>query len=239
MSIPTNQGTSNTYTFAPSTTDMVLYAFSLCNIPRSELQEMHFVDAAMAFNFAMVNLSNYVPLQWTLSSNSIPLVAGTSVYNLPNNTIPVPIVTILTGNGQSQVERVIGPLSAYEYAAMPTKETPGPPTSYFYSKLTPTPTLTLWPVPDVSNTYTAVVQYYRQLQDVDPQSPDQGADIPYRFLDYIQTEVAARLADSYQPAKAQQLYMQANTRLWTAINRDHEDVPITISPALSGYYHIL
>ena len=234
MSVLTSQPATGTYTFAPSAGDLVLYAFSLCNIRRTELTQAHLWDAAMASNLAMVNLANHLPMRFALELQSLTLVQGTAVYTLANRTICAPIVTIATGTAPNITERTLGPISAYEYQAQPTKLTQGPPASYFFSLLT-VPTLTFWPVPDGNGPYTANVQVFRQLQDVDLTNA-QGVDSPYRFLDALVTDIAARLAESYAPAKVDRLAMNAEKRLAQAIGRDQESTNITITPALSSYY---
>jgi len=238
MAIPTSLAGPGTYTFSPSAGDLVLYAFSLINIRPTELTTQHYQDAAMAANLEMVNLSNHLPMRFALETQTVtPLVQGTANYALATRTIAVPIVTIAITSGGSTVERVLGPISAYEYQALPTKAQQGPPVSYWFS-LTSAPSLTLWPTPDGTSTYTLYVQSFRQLQDVDLTN-SQGVDSPFRFLDALATGIAARLAESYAPAKAQNLYQLAELRLNRALSRDQEDVPITIMPGLSSYYRII
>ena len=237
MSVPTSQPSTGTYTFAPAASDLILYAYSLCNIRRPELTTQHFVDAGMAANLAMVNLVNHLPMRFALETQAVSLSQGTAIYSLASRTVAVPIVTIATTTGGSTVERVLGPISAYEYAALPTKAQQGPPTSYFFSLLN-VPTLTFWPTPDGNGPYTANVQVFRQLQDVDLTNA-KGVDSPYRFLDALATDIAARLAESYKPEKASGLYMLAEKRLNLALSRDQETVNMTISPGLSSYYRVL
>jgi len=237
VSVPAGQASPGTYSFQPAASDLVLYAYSLCNIRPTELTTQHLIDAAMAANFAMVNLSNNLPMRFALETQTVNLTAGTAAYTLAARTIAVPIVTISVSSGGVTTERVLGPISAYEYRAQPVKAQQAPPTSYWFNLAVP-PVLTFWPTPDVSSTYTANVQSFRQLQDVDLTNA-LGVDSPYRFLDALVTDMAARLADSYQPAKSQDLYAKARDRLMLALGRDQESVPMTISPGLGGYYRVL
>ncbi len=234
MTVPTSLPPPGTFSFSPSASDLVLYAFSLCNIRSTELQAQHYIDASMAANMAMVNLSNHIPLRFAIETQTGTLTQGSPLYSLQPNTIAVPIVTISTTSGGSTVERVLGPISAYEYQALPTKAQQGPPTSYFFSLLS-TPTLTFWPTPDGNGPYTVYVQAFRQLQDVDLTNM-RGVDSPYRFLDTLATDIAARLAESYAPQKAPGLYALAEKRLAIATARDQETTPLTIMPTLSSYY---
>ena len=236
MSIPVGLPGPGTYSFSPAASDLVLYAYSLINIRRTELTTQHYVDAAMAANLAMVDLSNRNPLRFTLETQAISLVQGTASYALAPRTIAVSIVTIATTTSGQTTERVLGPISASEYQALPNKAQQAPPTSYFFS-LTAAPTLTIWPTPDGTQTYTANVQSFRQLMDVDL-SNAQGVDSPYRFLDAFTTGIAARLAESYQPAKAPALYVLSEQRLALALSRDQESTPISLAPNLGSYYRV-
>ena len=236
MSVPTSTATTGTYTFAPSAGDLVHYAFSLCNLRRTELSTPHYADAEMAANFAMIEMSNCNPLRFARETIPITLTQGQATYALPNRILTVFITTIATGSGATLVERVLGPISDYEYQAMPNKAEQAPPTSYFFSLLA-IPTITFWPTPDNGGPYTANVSTFRQMQDVDLTN-GYGVDAPYRFLDALTTNVAARLADSYSPARAADLYMKAEKRMQLAQGRDQESTPISILPGLSSYYRI-
>jgi hypothetical protein len=237
MTILIAQPAPNTYNFNPAASDIVLYAFSLLSIRPYQLQLQHYIDAAMAVNFSMVNLSNYAPQQFAIENQTVPLIANTATYNLTSRTIAVPLVTIMTNaNTTSQLERTIGPLSRYEYGAIPIKTQQGPVVSYFFD-LAITPQINFWLVPDDADTYTAIIQTIRQQQDVDLTN-DQGIGVPYRFLDYIATDMAARLADSYQPSKSQDMRALAKERLMLAISRDMESSSITLGLSLSNYRRI-
>ena len=236
MTVPTNAGVPGTYTFAPSASDLILYAYSLINVRPTELTAQHYTDAGMASNMVMIDLSNRNPLRFALETQTVPLTPGTATYSLESRTIAVSVVTISTTSGGVMTERTLGPISASEYSSMPQKSQQGAPTSYFFSLLS-TPTLTFWPTPNAVVAYTANVQSFRQLQDVDLTN-NQGVDTPYRFLDALATGIAARLAEFYQPMKAAGLYELYELRTALAIGRDIDSTPLSIVPALSGYYRI-
>lgn len=236
MTVPTSLAAPGTYTFSPSAADIVLYAFGMCNMRRTELTTTHFVDAAMAANLAMVDMSNRNPMRFALETVTQLLTQGTATYNLPARTIAVSIVTIGTPSGSASIERVLGPISAYEYQALPNKAQQGPPTSYFFSLLK-TPTITFWLTPDGGGPYTANIQTFRQTGDVDLTNT-QGVDSPYRYLDALTTNIAARLAENYRPEKAAALEAKYERKMELALKRDQEVVPLSITPALSGYMRI-
>lgn len=208
------------------------------------------VENAIPANTTVLSITGSGPYTVTLSgvatgvslgdsitfSELAPITQGTAVYTLPRRTLAISIVTIATSSGQSLVERVLGPISAYEYQAMPNKNTQAPPTAYFFSLLK-TPTITFWETPDNGGPYQANIQTFRQLQDIDLTN-GYAVDSPYRYLDALVTNIAARLAESYAPAKADRLYAQYEARMSLAQGRDQETVSLSILPGLGSYYQI-
>jgi hypothetical protein len=226
--------TTGTYAQNPSAAHITLNAYGMINIRRTELTTQHLSDAALALNLLMVDMSNRVPMQWTLETQQVPLVAGTPSYTLTNRTIAISVAYISTLSGSVTTDRVIGAISASEYGAIPNKSQQAPPTSYWLSLQT-TPTITLWPVPDSTSSYTLNLQTFRQLQDADL-TQGYTLDSPYRFLDAISTGLAARLADLYRPEKAAELDIKFERRFALAASRDQESVSLYITPGLSGYF---
>lgn len=234
MTIPVGTGTTGTYTFAPSASDSVLLAFSRCGLRRSDLTTQHLVDAGMESNLLMVDITNRSPNRWTLETQSQVLTSPTAVYTLSNRTIGIGIAYIETTSNGVTTGRVLGPISATEYAAIPNKGTLAPPTSYFFSLLT-TPTITLWPAPDTGGPYTLQMLTFRQNQDVDLTN-GLSIDCPYRFLDAFATGLAARLAEIYAPSKADRLGAEYEKRIGLAASLDGERTPWFITPGMAGYY---
>lgn len=227
---------TGTYAFSPSAADIVLNAYSQIQIRRTELTTQHFQDASMALNLLMVDLTNRNPLRWGLETQS-QVLSATSTYTLTNRTVAIAVAYITKTIGGVNVDRVLGPISASEYAAIPQKAQVAPPTSYWFSLLT-TPTITLWPVPDAATIAaggTLNMQTLRQVQDADL---TQGAtlDSPYRFLDVITTGLASRLAEMYRPERAQLLEGSFERKMVRALGRDQEQAPLFITPGLAGYF---
>jgi hypothetical protein len=228
---------SNTYAFNPSAADIVLSAYSKIQIRRTEMTTQHLQDAYMDFNLLLVDLSNRNPLRWVMENTSITLTTGNATYTLPNRVLAIPVARVTTTSGGQTIDRVIGSISASEYAAIPNKAQSAPPTSFFFSLLT-IPTVTLWPTPDAATIAASGVlnlQTFRQLQDVDLTN---GAtvDAPYRFLDAITTGLAASLAENYRPERAQSLAAAYERKLIRAMGRDQEQAPLFITPGIGGYF---
>lgn len=231
--------TSGTYSFAPSAGDLVLTAYSMIQVRRWELTQQHLEDAYMQANLQMVDFSNRNPNTWAAEIQSIPLSEGNPTYNLADRTIAVAICYIdQTNSGGQTISRVVGPLSGNEYASMPVKAQQGPPTSFYFNLLTPTPTITFWPVPDGNGPYTAEVRTFRQMQDV-ALPGGVTIDSPFRFLDAFTTGLAARLAILYPPKDpnlAVRLSDMYEAKFTLAAQRDQESTNMYIRPQFDGYY---
>lgn len=225
---------SGTYVFAPSAGEAFLAALSMCGIRRTEVGMEHLVDATFQANMQMVDFSNKNPNQFALETQTVPLVASTATYSLSARTISIAVAYIETTSGTTTTARVLGAISASEYAAIPNKAQEGFPNSYWMN-LQPTPTITLYTTPDSALTYTLKLQTFRQMQDIAPASGE-TLDAPYRFLDAFTTGLAARLAAIYAPDRAAGLKALFDERFTLAAAQDQERVPIYITPGLSGYF---
>lgn len=231
---------SGTYSFAPSAGDLVLNAFGMIQIRRWELTTQHLEDAAMQANLLMVEFSNRNPNRWAMELQSVSLSQGTPTYNLADRTVGVAIAYIDTTSGSTTTSRVIGPFSAADYAAVPVKLQEAPPTAFFFSLLTPTPTVSVWPVPDANGPYTLRLQTFRQMQDI-TLAGGVGVDAPYRFLDAFTTGLAWRLGRIYpekltNPNTLPSLKADYEAAFLLAAQQDQERTPMYIRPTFSGYF---
>ena len=226
-------GSSGTYQFNPAVSDLIINAFSRIQIRSAELTAQHLADAAMECNLLASQFSNRNPSQWLMETPTIPLVQGQAVYNLPNRTIAIGIAYLTVGTGASAFDTPMGPISATDWGAISVKTTQGQPTTVVFTLL-PTPTLTVWPVPDAGGPYLLSAQSFRQMQDVNPVN-GQTLDAPYRFLEPFTAGLAARLARIYAPA-LYPIRKQDFEDAWTeSAMRDTQDVNLYITPALSAY----
>lgn len=225
---------SGTYTFGMSNADVVLGAFSRLQIRRTSLLAEHMQDAYRQSNLALVKLSNLQPNLWTEETQEVALIDGTATYTLTARTIMVLIATIRTGSGASQNDRVLTPVSTVEYQSFPNKAQEGFPSVYWFNRQI-TPTITFWTVPDATSTYTARLQCVRQVQDANL-AGGETPDIPYRWLDWFEADLAHRLSRIYKPELEAQRKADADEAWRVAATQDTENVAMTIMPGLGGYY---
>lgn len=230
--------TTGTYAFNPSAADVVLNAYGMIGLRRAALNTEHFENAAYAAQMVGVDFTNRNPNMWALQTLEISLVEDVKEYNLQPETVAVAVTYIDTDDAGSPQTRVLGPLSSTDYASISNKEQNGVPTSYFFNLKSPTPSLTLWPVPAATPVYTMRVQTYRQQQDFSVRS-GLTPDAPYRFLDALTFGIAARLAVYYPPEKgldAAALDSVYERKFALAAALDQQRVPLRLTPGIGGYF---
>lgn len=225
---------SGTYAFSQSNADVVLGAYGRIGIRRTALLAEHMQDAYRQSNLALVTLAIRQPNLWTEETQEVPLIDGTATYTLTARTMMILIATIRTGSGFTQNDRVITPVSSVEYQSFPNKAQDGFPSVYWFNRQI-TPTITFWAVPDATDTYTARLQCVRQVQDANL-AGGETPDLPYRWLDWFEADLAHRLARIYKPELEQARKADAAEAWAIAATDDTENVAMNISPGISGYY---
>ena len=221
--------TSGTYTFNPSLGEIVLYAYQNIGVRPTALLQEHLDSARMATNMMLANWSNRGVNLWAVDLITTPLTQGTTTYPVDANTVMI-LDAYIVSEG---IDRIILPISRTEYASYPNKEQQGFPTTFWFDRLI-SPTVTLWPVPDGSQTS---LKYYRvrRLQDSDLQNSQQP-EIPYLWLEAFADGLAYRLSRIWAPQLAPALKGQADESYDVAASQGIEQAQQYISPQLSGYW---
>jgi hypothetical protein len=226
---------SGLYNYDPSAFDLLTNAFARIGMRRTQLTAEHYADAATEANLLQVQVSNLQPDWWLNELYEVELDEGIATYVLPKRMVTYVAMYIGTDQGGGTViDRILGPISAYEYAAQPNKETQGIVTSFWFDRKI-TPQVTLWPVPDGNGPYTLKVRMLTQPQDAVLPS-GVTPDFPYRFLDAFTAGLAHRLARIYAPDKEAARKMDAQEAWNIAANQDTGQEPLYIIPGLSSYY---
>jgi hypothetical protein len=186
-------------------------------------------SARMATNMMLARFSNQGVNLWAVDLITTPLVQGTTTYPVDANTVMI-LDAYIVSEG---IDRIILPISRTEYASYPNKEQQGFPTTFWFDRLI-SPTVTLWPVPDGSQTS---LKYYRvrRLQDSNLQNSEQP-EIPYLWLEAFADGLAYRLARIWAPQLAPALKGQADESYEIAAAQGIEQAQQYISPQLSGYW---
>jgi len=226
--------TSGTYTFNPSLGELTLYAYNLIGLRNTSLVQEHMQTARMATNLLLARWSNQGVNLWAVDLETVPLVQGTSTYNVPADTVMILDAYITIAQGNSNTDRIILPISRTEYASYPNKEQQGFPTTYWFDRLLD-PTITLWPVPDGGEASTLKYYRVRRIQDAN-YTAGQTVEIPYLWLEAFAYGLATRLAQVWSPEKVQIMKPFADEAYQIAADQNTEYVSQYISPQIQGYF---
>ena len=221
--------TSGTYTFNPGLGEIVLYAYQNIGVRPAAILQEHMEVARMATNMMLSRFSNQGVNLWAVDLITTPLVQGTATYPVDANTVMILDAYIVSDS----IDRIILPISRTEYASYPNKAQQGFPTTFWFDRLI-SPTVTLWPVPDGSQTS---LKYYRvrRLQDSNLQGGEQ-VEVPYLWLEAFADGLTYRLARIWAPQIAPALKAQADESYEIAAAQGIEQAQQYISPQLSGYW---
>lgn len=183
--------TSGTVTFNPEQSDLIEDAASLAG---TELRTGYDLRMArFALNLLLQGWANRGFNLWTVTNDTISLTNGTASYNLPTDTVDVIDVAVRTGTGTSQSDITIRRIGVQQYLGIPNKTTPGRPVQYYVSRPIGTPTITVWPVPDLDSTYTLNFYYMRRMEDAGT-TASLTFDTPVRFIPALVAGLAYQIA---------------------------------------------
>lgn len=173
--------TSGTTTFDLDLNEYVEEAFERCG---SELRTGYDLKTARrSMNLLFADWANRGINLWTVEQGTIPLVQGTATYNLPNDTVDLIEHVIRTGAGNvsTQVDLTITRISVSTYSSIPNKLQQARPIQLWINRQTPTPTVTVWPVPDQTSNYQLIYWRLRRIQDAGA-GGTYTQDVPFRFI---------------------------------------------------------
>lgn len=227
--------TSGTYTFNPSLGELVIYAFNLCGLRGTSVLQEHMQSARMASNMLLSRWANQGVNLWKVDLVTVALVTGQATYTVDANTVVMLDAYVTNDQTGENIDRIIMPVSRTEYASYPNKEQQGFPTVFWFDRLL-SPTVTLWPVPNVDNG-PSTLNYYRvtQIQDSNLSS-GQTVDIPYLWMEAFAYGLATRLSQIWAPDKLALLKPFADEAYAIAAEQNIETAQQYISPMISGYF---
>lgn len=145
---------------------------------------------------------NLMTLEWanrglnlfTIEAGTQLLLPNVATYTLPAGTIDIIEHQLRTGTGASQVDTALERISVSTYAQQTNKQITGRPTQVFVQRLPTSTTVTLWPKPDNSQTYTL---FYYRLKGIDGLASGIGGEttsIPPRFVPALVAGLAYYIA---------------------------------------------
>jgi hypothetical protein len=221
---------SGTTSFNLDLTELVEEAFERVG---SEMRTGYDLRTARrSLNLLFADWANRGVNMWTFEQGSITMVPGTATYNLPADTVDLLEHVIRTGAGNSatQADLTITRISVSTYATIPNKLAQARPIQVWIERLQEAPRITVWPIPDASQTYTFV--YWRMRRIDDAGGGVNTMDVPFRFIPCMVAGLAYYLAMKI-PGGVERLGIlkeQYDTAWQLASDEDREKASIRLVP---------
>jgi hypothetical protein len=181
--------------------------------------------ARRSLNLMFADWANRGLNLWTVTQGTQALSANDASYTLTSNFTDLLDVVV---RDSSSVDYSISRISRSEYLNIPNKTSTGRPSQYFYDRQV-TPTVTLWPTPDVS-TYTLVYYYVNRIQDAD--TLQNTTDAPFRFLPCMVAGLAYYLSLKKAPERTQLLKVVYEEEFQRAADEDEDRVSLKLQPSI-------
>ena len=187
--------------------------------------------ARRSLNIMFADWANRGVNMWTFEQGTINLVPGTATYNLPEDTVDLLEHVIRTGAGSvsTQADLTITRISVSTYATIPNKLQQARPIQVWIERLE-TPRITVWPVPDNSQTYQFV--YWRMRRIDNAGTGVNTMDVPFRFLPCMVAGLAYYLALKLPngPQRLEVLKAQYDEAWQLAADEDREKAAVRFVP---------
>jgi len=189
--------------------------------------------ARRSMNLMTIEWQNRGINMWTVDSGTVSLIAGTSRYQLPIDTIDLMEHQIRTnsGNATTQSDLTINRISVSTYASIPNKLSQGRPIQLYIERLRDEPHVNVWPVPD-SNDY--VLYYWRMRRIQDAGAGVETADMNFRFLPCLVAGLAYHIAMKVPELmpRVQMLKTVYDEQFEMAANEDREKTSARFVPRI-------
>ena len=239
----TTYPTTGTSNFNLDLNDVVEEAFERCGKEMRSGYDLR--TAQRSLNVMFMEWANRGINMWTIDTGSIPLTYNVGTYALPLDTVDLLDHVVRTGTGVTQTDINISRISEATYLMIPNKNATGRPIQVWVQRLSgalsPTgsvasPQITVWPLPDPSNTYTFVYTRLRRIQDAG--TGINGQDMPFRFVPAMVAGLAYYLAvklPDVDPQRVLGLKAVYDEQFQLAADEDREKAPIRLVPRVNFY----
>tara|TARA_R110000772_G_scaffold265244_1_gene386526 strand:+ start:375 stop:1046 length:672 start_codon:yes stop_codon:yes gene_type:complete len=198
---------------------------------RCGLQEVTGKDlrtAVRSMNLIFAEWANRGLNLWTVTLGTQTTTASDSDYTLGTDIVDVLEVSLRDSNN---VDQSLTRISRSDYHLLPTKSTEGKPAQFYFERTT-TPTLFLYPTPDLS-TYTVRYYYLKRLDDIDLPSDD--PNVSFRFLPCLVAGLAYYIAMKKAPDRVQLLKAVYDEEFERARQEDRDRASFSAVPGRSYF----
>lgn len=222
--------TSGLTTFNPQNADLIEQSCTLAGFEARTGYD--FRTARFALQMLFQEWANNGLNLWTLDNYSTALTPSTATYSLPQDTVDVFDVVMRTDAASVtlQSDLKMNRISMSVYSSIPNKLTTGRPIQFMVDRQV-APTITYWPVPDATQTWTAVVYFLRRIEDVG-NSGQYTLDTPARFYPAMLAGLAYQMCLRKPGLEGRLPLVQAEyaRQLELATGEDREKAPVQLVP---------
>lgn len=228
--------TSGTYEFGTTTAfdDYINEAFERCGIDPSRISGWQIQSARNSIGYIWQTWNNLPVNLWKVTpvaSLTQALTAGQQSFTLQTYDLFVTEMATRQTSGSVNNDLMMTPISRAEYMALPNKALQSSRPTQFYLERTSTPTVYIYPTAQ-DTSVTLIYNVMRSVQDVGAFT--NTADMVQRFADALVSELSARLAVKFAPAKFEMLRALADQAYSIAATEDTENVSMRIVPSAGG-----
>lgn len=225
---------SGSKNFELDVADYIEEAFERCGLELRTAYDLK--TARRSLNLLLAEWANRGLNQWTIQEKTISMVKGTTSYNVDstNSTAAIDVLdgflrqTINSENSDIQMTR----LSRSEYSSVPNKSTTGTPLQFFVDKQI-SPTISVYPAPDASSTYTVHLNVLTRMDDVD--AATDTLQLPFRFYPCLAAGLAYYLSIKKSPERTGLLKQIYEEEFQRALEADEDRASLSITPDIASY----
>jgi hypothetical protein len=226
--------TSSSKNFEPDVAEYIEEAFERCGL---ELRTGYDLKSAnRSLNLMLAEWANRGLNQWTIAQKTVTMVKDTTEYNIDstNGTAPIDVLDVFIRETVSSetTDLPMSRLSRAEYSHIVNKSSTGKPNQYFINKQI-TPTISVWPAPDKSSTYTVVMNVLTRMDDSD--SATNTMEVPFRFYPCLTAGLAYYISMKRAPERTAMLKSMYEEEFTRALSQDEDRASFRISPDIRSY----
>ena len=225
--------TTGTTTFNLNLNDLIEEAWERASGGGEIRSGYEFRTARRSLSLLLLDWANQGLNLWTIDQGTVPLVAGTATYDMPEDTVDLIEHVLRTGTGGAQSDLSMTRISVSTYSTIPNKTATGRPIQIYIDRQIE-PKVTVWPVPDASDTYTLVYWRMRRLEDAGNGTNTQ--DVPFRFMPCLVAGLAYQIAQKIPEGTDRlPLLKMEYDEAWTrAATEDRDRASVSFVPANYG-----
>ena len=226
--------TSNSKNFEPDVAEYIEEAFERCGL---ELRTGYDLKTAnRSLNIMLAEWANRGLNQWTIAKKTVDMVASTSTYNVDtvNSTAPIDVLDVFVRetSGTEVTDISMTRLSRAEYSNIVTKSSEGRPNQFFIDKQI-SPTISVWPTPDLSDKYTIHMNVLTRIDDAD--AATNTMEVPFRFYPCLAAGLAYYISLKRAPDRTSMLKSLYEEEFQRALSTDEDRASFRVSPSLRSY----